>query len=367
MSDSNQSSIPTISEEVHKDEEATSVEAPPATSAAGDSTSQDKSTTATIIATTTPAIPSRMLSAPPRMTQERQTLSGHALHDKLRTYESQRRLAHASKFETSTLHWKSYRDLLAASVQETARAQRIVMGTSRAHQLYSEALTAMYEDVFLDEKGNTMLKEKQQRKFYQVRKPSTRRIVSRTSLTGSSSDGSAVFASIRQAQHVFAERFGENAKNMDVEIGEEVGRLVEELKAQCSGMEKLGDAILAELEKTEQEVAAAWSTYTYVCVFARLYSPTYALCYAMTPTRIFFFSCTRKLFRFVSECVHGRIRHQFWNSTFKFGHSTRIFANVSFVRPMGKTFTHVILLNLLNFLCIMKNLIYVTHNHFRWA
>ena len=249
--DPNQLSLQTSTSE----ESIADADAPPVstTPAAGDSTSQDKS----------PTTPS-----PRQSTSPTSALSGQRLHDKLRTYESQRRLAYKGKFETSTLHWKSYRDLLAASVQETARAQRIVMGTSRAHQLYSDALKAIYEDVFLDDKGNPMLREKQQKKLYASRKPSNAANTRRSSLTGSThghggsgngSNSSLVFASVRQAQHVFSDRFGENAKNMDVEIGDEILRLVDDLKVQCNAMEQLGDAILAELEKTEIEVAAAWS------------------------------------------------------------------------------------------------------------
>lgn len=172
------------------------------------------------------------------------------LHDKLRAYESRRRLAYAAKFESSSLYWKSFRDLLAASIHETGRAQRLVLGTSRAHKLYSDALQAMYEDVFLDDKGNVMLKANQQKKLAQVRK--------KPEATKTNGSSGSVLTSVRQAQHVMAERLGENANNMDVEIAEEIGRLLDDLKEKFTGMEKLGDAILGELERTDQEVADAW-------------------------------------------------------------------------------------------------------------
>jgi hypothetical protein len=172
------------------------------------------------------------------------------LHDKLRAYESQRRLAYAAKFESSSLYWKSFRDLLAASIHETGRAQRLVLGTSRAHKLYSDALQAMYEDVFLDDKGNVLLKANQQKKLSQVRK--------KPEATKTDGSGGSVLTTVRQAQHVMAERFGENANNMDVEIAQEIGHLLDDLKEKFTTMEKLGDAILGELERTDQEVSDAW-------------------------------------------------------------------------------------------------------------
>jgi hypothetical protein len=181
-------------------------------------------------------------------------ITRQGLHEKLRAYEARRRLASASKFDSSSLYWKSFRDLLGASVQETGRAQRLVLGTSRAHQLYADAMQAMYEDVFLDEKGNVILRAKQQKRLQTTRKKPAKK--------GSDPKKDSILTGIREAQHVMAERFGENAKNMDEEIAEEIGDLLEELKKLFSSMENLGNAILTELEKTEHEVVEAWGKLT---------------------------------------------------------------------------------------------------------
>ena len=181
-------------------------------------------------------------------------ITRQGLHERLRAYEARRRLASASKFDSSSLYWKSFRDLLVASIQETGRAQRLVLGTSRAHQLYADAMQAMYEDVFLDEKGNVTLKAKQQKRLQTTRKKPSKK--------GSDPPQNAILTGIREAQHVMAERFGENAKNMEGEIAEEIGELLEELKKMFSSMETLGNAILTELEKTEHEVVEAWGKLT---------------------------------------------------------------------------------------------------------
>jgi hypothetical protein len=153
-----------------------------------------------------------------------------------------------------SLYWKSYRDLLSASLQETGRTQRLVLGTCRAHQIYSDAMKAMYEDVFLDEKGN-VANEKQQKRIASLRKkPGRNKLPSK----GDDAKNCSVLAEIRESQQIVAQRFGENAKNMDEEISEAIGSLLEDLKQQSSTLERLGSSILSELEKTEQEVTQAW-------------------------------------------------------------------------------------------------------------
>jgi hypothetical protein len=175
-------------------------------------------------------------------------------HGKLREYETRRRSAYTSKYDYMSLYWKSYCDLLSASLQETSRAKRLVLGTCRAHQLYADAMEAMHKDIFLDEKGN-VANEKQQKRLFSIRKKSVRKLPSKSE---SAAKSASVLKEIRDAQHTMAERFGENAKNMDAEIAEAIGSLLDDLKQKFSIMEQLGNSILSELEKTEQEVTQAW-------------------------------------------------------------------------------------------------------------
>lgn len=88
--------------------------------------------------------------------------SQEELYNKLKVYETKRRLSYANKLDSIALYWKSYCDLLSASLKETERAQRIVIGTSNAYSLYAENMRGIYEDTFLDEKGN-IAKEKNSR------------------------------------------------------------------------------------------------------------------------------------------------------------------------------------------------------------
>ena len=167
------------------------------------------------------------------------------LHEKLKEYETKRRSVYSSKLDSMSLYWKSYQDLLSASLQETSRAERLVIGTTRAHELYSNAMQAIHDDTFLDEKGN-VAKENQQKRLASARTKSRE------------AKSTSVVKEIKESHQTIASKFGENAKNMDEEIAEAIQSLSIDLKSQFSDMERLGSSIIDELEKTEQEVTKAW-------------------------------------------------------------------------------------------------------------
>ena len=185
--------------------------------------------------------------------------SQEELYQKLRTYETRRRLAYSSKLDSISLYWKSYCDLLSASLRETGRAQRIVLGTSHAYAMYAEAMQGIYEDTFLDEKGN-IAKEKQKRKIALARKKvlggdsEKRNNISHSKTT----NGVSVLKEVREAQNDLASRFEESSKNMDEEIADLIGSLLDTTRESFDTIERLGSSILVELEKTEKEVTNAW-------------------------------------------------------------------------------------------------------------
>lgn len=180
---------------------------------------------------------------------------GEELYEKLKTYEARRRLAYSSKLDSVSLYWKSYRDLLLASMRETGRAHRIVLGTSHAYAMYAEAMKGIYEDTFLDGKGNVVT-DRQKRKKAQARKK-----VNGDKELDVGQAKVSVLQEVRGAQAELASRFQESAKNMDEEIADLIGSLLDTTKESFGSMERLGSSIVAELEKTEKEVTAAWSKY----------------------------------------------------------------------------------------------------------
>eukprot|EP00532_Pseudo-nitzschia_australis_P013111 CAMPEP_0168222356 /NCGR_PEP_ID=MMETSP0140_2-20121125/10565_1 /TAXON_ID=44445 /ORGANISM="Pseudo-nitzschia australis, Strain 10249 10 AB" /LENGTH=500 /DNA_ID=CAMNT_0008151829 /DNA_START=151 /DNA_END=1653 /DNA_ORIENTATION=- len=184
------------------------------------------------------------------------------LYGKLKTYETRRRLAYSSKLDTTSLYWKSYCDLLSASLRETGRAQRIVLGTSHAYAMYAEAMHRIYDDSFLDEKGN-IAKDKQKRKNLVSRKKKNERDTNDVALstTAIAKDAVSVLKEIREAQNDLASRFGESSKNMDEEIADLIGSLLDTTREMVDTIERLGSSILVELERTEKEVTKAWDNY----------------------------------------------------------------------------------------------------------
>ena len=171
------------------------------------------------------------------------------LFEKLKEYETKRRSVYSSKLDSMSLYWKSYKDLLSASLQETGRAERLVLGTCRAHEQYSNAMQAIHDDVFLDEKGNVASDK------LQKRLANSRSTTQTKSIT--------VVKEIRESHGTLANRFGENAKHMDQEIAETIQTLHSTLKTKFAEMESLGSSIIEELEKTEQEVTKAWGKLLY--------------------------------------------------------------------------------------------------------
>lgn len=189
-----------------------------------------------------------------RMNQQQQQ---QELYGKLREYETRRRLAYSAKYDSISLYWKSYCDLLSASLKETSRAQRIVLGTAHAYLMYAEAMQAISEDTFLDDKGN-ITNDKQKKKV-----ASTRKKIDGATRTNTSEAKNAVsvLKEIREAQSVLAERFEESSQNMDEEIAAAIGQLLDTVQESFVTIERLGSSILTELEKTEQEVTQAWGTF----------------------------------------------------------------------------------------------------------
>ena len=66
--------------------------------------------------------------------------NGEDIYEKLKEYETKRRSVYSSKLDSMSLYWKSYKDLLSASLHETGRAERLVLGTCQAHHTYTPML-----------------------------------------------------------------------------------------------------------------------------------------------------------------------------------------------------------------------------------
>jgi hypothetical protein len=188
------------------------------------------------------------------------------IHSKLRAYEHRRRTAYSTKLESSSLYWRSFRDLLRASVHETARAERMVMGTAIANKIYAESMQASYEDAFLDDRGATVNDPKKQKKLLEIRSALPYDIApinknedgKRLTVKVSEQRKINMLHTLIESQHEIATKFGENAQTLSAEIATEISELRKTLALKVLEIQQLGDTIIGELEKTEVEVTQAW-------------------------------------------------------------------------------------------------------------
>jgi hypothetical protein len=192
------------------------------------------------------------------------------IHSKLRAYESRRRSAFTAKLESSSLYWRSFRDLLAASIHETSRAERLVLGTARANATYADAMQASYEDTLIDDRGAMVLDQKKRNKLLVVRSGQDY-AVAPTNVTGEGARTRNValteerrnnmLSRLIDSQQIVADKFGENSKQLESEIASELKHLRVDLENKFVAIREIGDAIISELEATEAEVSQAWGRF----------------------------------------------------------------------------------------------------------
>jgi len=192
-----------------------------------------------------------------------------AIHSKLRAYENRRRMAYTTKLESSSLYWRSFRELLSASVHETARAERMVLGTAMANKAYAESMQASYDDVFLDDRGAIVNDLKKQKKLLDIRSIQAYDVAP----IGKTEEGkrftvkvpeerkSNMLHTLIESQLEISSKFGENAETLGAEIATEISDLRKALAAKVTEINLIGDTIIGELEKTETEVSDAWEAY----------------------------------------------------------------------------------------------------------
>jgi hypothetical protein len=192
------------------------------------------------------------------------------IHTKLRAYEARRRSAYAAKLESSSLYWRSFRDLLASSIHETGRAERLVLGTARANATYADAMKASYDDTLIDDRGLLVMDLKKRSKLLEVRSDQDYALApvplhgdkKKRSPALMEERRSNMLSSLIDSQKVVAEKFGENSKELESEIANELTQLRIELESKIQAIREIGDAIIAELEATDSEVSKAWGKFS---------------------------------------------------------------------------------------------------------
>jgi hypothetical protein len=217
---------------------------------------------------------------------------------KLRAYEAARRSAYKSKLASSSLYWRSFRELLHSSIEETERAEQIFKASAESNTAYAISLRAAHNDT-LDEQGRPVVDPKKRKKLIEGREKRREKASAgpagtltaeessdkgkKTAATSklhvpdksfdrqSSAKGDGILDALIESQGKLADRFSEYAKYVYDEAVPEIVEIRQALVMEVTLMEKLGDAIQEELDAAEQEVHDAWSEYLTLDCFVLIY------------------------------------------------------------------------------------------------
>ena len=231
-------------------------------------------------------------------------------HNKLRAYECARRSSYQTKLSSSSIYWRSVHDLCHQSIAETKRAEQMFRGCGHLNGVYATFLQASCDDL-LDDHGLPVTDARKKKKLQELRSPSPKKNEKKGSAAevneaatsddgdskdkgdkspkmkvppssafdtsakdtkhddaGSkdeedctSSDASGIFDPLYQAHGLMSKQFAEFANFIEEEALPEVVKIKESLLMQVVMMEKLGDAVLENLEAAEADVAEYWSEF----------------------------------------------------------------------------------------------------------
>ena len=206
---------------------------------------------------------------------------------KLRAYEAARRSAYRTKLASSSLYWRSFRELLHASIEETERAEQILKASAESNTAYAISLRAAHNDT-LDEQGRPVVDPKKRKKLMEGRERRREKASAGpagtllTSLESETNDGgksksaaaavsklhvpdksfsgrgNGILDALVESQGVMADRFAEYAKYVYDEAVPEIVEIRQALVMEVTLMEKMGDAIQEDLDAAEREVHDAW-------------------------------------------------------------------------------------------------------------
>jgi hypothetical protein len=177
-------------------------------------------------------------------TPSSQVTSPLGWHKELRAFEADRRTKYQSNLESLTLYWKSHCDLLETSVHETARAYRLVLGVSKAHERMATTLGAPTQGKGLSKQSSS--------------------VSASTSSSASAStpnEQQQQLASLEEANATMIQHFGESATTMETNVAASLSNLLQTIQATQNQVCKEGKQMLKVLEKHEAQVEQAWGKF----------------------------------------------------------------------------------------------------------
>jgi hypothetical protein len=191
-------------------------------------------------------------------------------HAKMRAYECRRRASYEKKLKSSILYWKSFRDLLYKSLEETRRAEGIVRATAHANKVYGDHMMCIFENA-LEWDGTPILDTKRKKQVMEERAAREKEQTTGASEKSKLQMGEAAYNELVEQRSTLVhtliasnsdigERYRENAKAMFNEILPKFTSLRKELENEIRDIKKLGDFLITEMTKSFADVNSIWGT-----------------------------------------------------------------------------------------------------------
>ena len=202
-----------------------------------------------------------------------------ASHAKLRAYEATRRASYATKLSSSGIYWQAVRDMCHDSIAETVRAEQVFKGCVHLNDVYATFLEAS-SDNMLNDAGLPVLDARRRKKLEESRSPAAKSPKkgddhpdgADTETADNNEEAKAdapekkeqsgtggVLDSLFVSQRAMSAKFAEFSAFIEQDAVPEIAKIKESLVMQVEIFEKLGDAIVENMEAAEKEVADAWS------------------------------------------------------------------------------------------------------------
>lgn len=180
---------------------------------------------------------------------------------RIRNFEAYRSRICVPIIDEFNAQWRACLMVMQAGIFETARAERLIRGNAMANKAYSEAMQAMYEDIYLDEEGQVVSEARKQKKLAQQREGVRYSIASVKPAKSKDRDahsGSLLLEPLVDSQAVLAEKFAMYGDVVTQEVVSELSNLRSHLKTQILEFKKRGDPLIRNIQDSEAEILGAF-------------------------------------------------------------------------------------------------------------
>jgi len=183
---------------------------------------------------------------------------------RMATFEAYRHQVCAPLIQKFHARWRASLEVMQAGIFETARAERLIRGNALANKAFSEAMQAMYDDIYLDEEGQLVSGKRIQQRLAKEREGLSYTVEGgpgSTQENGEAHTKSALLGSLVDSQAVLAEKFSSHGHLVTDEVVTELSNLRSYLKTQMLDFKRKGDPLMREIQDSEAEILGAFSIF----------------------------------------------------------------------------------------------------------